>query len=141
MALAKTLECIEGVSARLKIIEILSNYFRSVIVLSPDCLLPSVYLCLNKVAPAYEGVELGIAETYLMKAIAQATGRSVSQIKADVQNTGDLGIVAEKSRTNQRMLFSFQPARLTVRGVFDKLKEICKMAGQSVSYRYLCSIY
>jgi DNA ligase-1 len=55
LALARTLEAIEGVSARLKIIEILANYFRSVIVLSPDDLLPSVYLCLNKLAPAYEG--------------------------------------------------------------------------------------
>lgn len=66
-ALTKTLSCIEEVSARLKIIEILSNYFRSVIVLSPKDLLSSVYLCLNKVAPDYAGLELGIAETTLMK--------------------------------------------------------------------------
>lgn len=59
---------------RLKIIEILSNFFRSVIILSPNELLPCVYLCLNKLAPAYEGVELGIGETVLMKAIAQSTG-------------------------------------------------------------------
>jgi hypothetical protein len=56
LALARTLEAIEGVSARLKIIEILANYFRSVIVLCPEDLLPSVYLCLNKLAPAYEGI-------------------------------------------------------------------------------------
>ncbi|CAG2064890.1 unnamed protein product [Timema podura] len=55
LALAQTLEKIENVSARLKMIEILSNYFRSVIVLSPDDLLASIYLCLNKLAPAYEG--------------------------------------------------------------------------------------
>jgi DNA ligase-1 len=56
LALARTLEAVEGVSARLKIIEILANYFRSVIILSPEDLLPSVYLCLNKLAPAYEGI-------------------------------------------------------------------------------------
>lgn len=112
-------------------IEILSNYLRSVIVLSPDCLLPSVYLCLNKLAPAYEGVELGLADTYLMKAVAQSTGRTVAQIKADAQATGDLGLVAERSRSNQRMLFSFQPARLNVRGVFDKLREIASMQGHA----------
>lgn len=55
IALARTLEEIEKISARLKIVEILSNYLRSVIVLSPDDLLPSIYLCLNKLAPAYEG--------------------------------------------------------------------------------------
>lgn len=36
-------------------IEILANYLRSVIVLSPDDLLCSVYLCLNQLAPAYVG--------------------------------------------------------------------------------------
>lgn len=69
MALSRTLEKIEEISSRLKIIEILSNYFRSVILLSDRDLLASVYLCLNKIAPAYEGIELGIAETFLMKVI------------------------------------------------------------------------
>lgn len=116
-------------SARLKMIEILSNFFRSVMVLTPEDMLPSVYLCLNKIAPAYEGIELGVAETSLMKAIAQSTGRTVSQIKSDAQDSGDLGIVAEQSKTNQRMIF--KPARLTVKGVFDKLKEIAQMTGHA----------
>lgn len=58
LALATTLEKIEGVSGRLKIIEILANYFRSVIILSSEDLLPNVYLCLNKLGPAYEGIFL-----------------------------------------------------------------------------------
>lgn len=57
--------------------EMLCNFFRSVIVLTPEDLLCSVYLCLNKLAPAYEGIELGIGETVLMRAIAQATGMHV----------------------------------------------------------------
>lgn len=59
LALARTLEAIEGTSARLKIIEILSNYLRSVIALTPDDLLPSIYMCLNQLAPAYHSLELG----------------------------------------------------------------------------------
>jgi len=65
--------CVCGV-IRLKSIEILSNLFRSVIALSPDNLLHCVYLCLNRLAPAYEAIELGIGESILLKAIAQATG-------------------------------------------------------------------
>ncbi|EFA01343.2 DNA ligase isoform X1 [Tribolium castaneum] len=129
IALTRTLEEIGSISSRLKIIEILSNFFRSVILLSPDDLLPSLYLCLNKLGPAYEGLELGVAETSLMKAIASSTGRSMSQIKTDCQELGDLGLVAEQSKTNQRMLF--QPARLTVFGVFEKLKEIAKLTGHA----------
>lgn len=66
LAFAKTLQAIEATSGRLKTIEILSNYFRSVMVLSPDDLLPSVYLCLNRLAPAYEGIELGIGTSQKM---------------------------------------------------------------------------
>lgn len=76
------------------------------------------------------GLELGVAENSLMKAIAASTGRSMNQIKTDCQELGDLGLVAEQSKTNQRMLF--QPARLTVFGVFEKLKEIAKLTGHAV---------
>ncbi|XP_077261366.1 DNA ligase 1 isoform X1 [Temnothorax americanus] len=126
-AFARTLELIEETSGRLKAIEILSNYFRSVIVLSPADLLPSVYLCLNQLAPAYEGIEFGVADQNLMKAVAQCTGRTLAQIKADVQEVGDLGIVAENSRSNQRTMF--QPPPLTVSNVYSKLKEIAQMTG------------
>lgn len=130
MALAKTFEAIEDISGRLRMIEVLANFFRSVIVLSPSDLIACVYLSLNQLAPAYEGLELGVAETSLMKVIGQTTGRSMAQIKSDAQSTGDLGIVAERSKSNQRMMF--QPAPLTVEGVFMKLKEIARMSGTSV---------
>ena len=64
------------------------NFLRSVMILSPADLVRCVYLCLNKLAPAYEGIELGIGENILMKAIATATGRSVDKIKIDAQEKG-----------------------------------------------------
>lgn len=126
-ALAKTLEAIEAISARLKIIGILSNYYRSVIALTPEDLLPSVYLCLNKLAPAYHSLELGIAETYLMKAIGACTGRSLAQVKALAQKSGDMGRVAEAARATQRTLMAHKA--LTLRRVFATLKDIANTTG------------
>ncbi len=76
------------------------------------------------------GVELGIAETNIMKAIAQATGRSLARIKEDAAAKGDLGLVAESSRSTQKTLFQSPP--LTVSGVFSKLKEIAALTGNAV---------
>ncbi|KAK2900593.1 hypothetical protein Q8A67_008708 [Cirrhinus molitorella] len=129
LAVARTFEKIEEDSGRLKNIETLSNFLRSVILLSPDDLQCCVYLCLNQLGPAYQGLELGVGETVLMKAVAQATGRQLDKIKAEAQEKGDLGLVAESSRSNQRMMFA--PANLTAGAVFTKLKEIANMSGNS----------
>uniref|UniRef100_A0A8D0LAJ0 DNA ligase n=1 Tax=Sphenodon punctatus TaxID=8508 RepID=A0A8D0LAJ0_SPHPU len=129
LAVARTFERIEEESARLKIIETLSNLFRSVIALSPADLLPCVYLCLNRLGPAYEGLELGIGETILLKALAQATGRQLDQIKAEAAQKGDIGLVAESSRRTQRTMFA--PPKLSTTSVFGKLQEIGRMTGSA----------
>lgn len=52
---------------RLAITHMLINAFRAVIATTPADLLPMVYLCTNRVAPAHEGVELGIGDATLFK--------------------------------------------------------------------------
>lgn len=138
LALAKTFEKIDSISARLKMVEVLRNFFRSVMVLSPDDMVLAVYLCLNKLAPDYQGVELGVGESLLVKALAEATGRTPDKIKAEVAVKGDLGLVAESSRTNQRLMFA--PPPLTLFGVFTKLKAIAEMTGNSVQNKKVESI-
>ncbi|KAJ3083298.1 tRNA ligase [Quaeritorhiza haematococci] len=81
------------------------------------------------IGPEYQGKELGIGESILMKAIANASGRTLAKIKADVDAQGDLGSVAQTSKGTQRTMFA--PKSLTVTSVFKTLKEIASITGSS----------
>jgi len=50
---------------------------------------------ITQLCPDYMGIELGIGESLIIKAIAQSTGRKPADIKADFLKVGDLGLVAE----------------------------------------------
>jgi len=126
-ALAAVFAKCESTSKRLKIIAYVSDFFRSVIALSPEALLPSVYLCVNEVAPSYEGKELGIGDQILLKALSEATGSTLAAVKLQYRETGDLGVVAERCRAKQRTLVI--PQRLTIQSVFSKLRDISDLKG------------
>ena len=48
--------------------------FRSIIYAKPADLEAVVYLASNSVSPAYDGLELGVGDSLLVKAICEATG-------------------------------------------------------------------
>lgn len=125
--LAKILQEIRQESKRLRITRILANAFRTVIATTPQDLVYCVYLCSNTLAPAHHGLELGIGESTLMRAIAEATGRKESSIKAEYHQTGDLGDVAQNAKAKQRVMFP--PPPLTVKAVFDSFLAIAKESG------------
>lgn len=58
-------------------VETLSNLLPSVVALSPPDLLPVLYLTLNRLGPPQQGLELGVGDGVLLKAVAQATGKRV----------------------------------------------------------------
>ncbi|CAG8474584.1 6102_t:CDS:10, partial [Acaulospora morrowiae] len=127
-ALCKTFEKIEATTKRLEIQEHLTSLFVHVIEKSPNNLLFVLYLCLNRVCPEYESLELGVGESLLIKAIAETTGRKTSKVKEELAKWGDLGKVAKDSKTTQPTLVAPKP--LTVQAVFDKMKFIAETSGQ-----------
>lgn len=68
-------------SGRIVITDIVCNMLRTVMYTTPDDLLAAVYLSANKIAPAHEGLELGIGDASIIKALAEACGRTETQIK------------------------------------------------------------
>ncbi|KAG0297111.1 hypothetical protein BGZ96_007662 [Linnemannia gamsii] len=128
-ALCQTFEQIEDTTKRLQILDYLVKFLISVIKLSPESLLTVIYLSINKLCPEYEGLELGIGESLLLKAIAESTGREMKKIKADYAEIGDLGVIAMNSRSNQPTMF--KPKALTIPHVFKTLKDIASLTGNS----------
>ncbi|KAF9438131.1 hypothetical protein BGZ76_009586 [Entomortierella beljakovae] len=128
-ALCQTFEQIEDTTKRLQILDFLVKFLISVIKQSPESLLTVIYLSINKLCPEYEGLELGIGESLLMKAIAESTGREMKKIKSDYAEIGDLGVIAMNSRSNQPTMF--KPKALTIPHVFKTLKDIASLSGNS----------
>ncbi|KAK0532786.1 ATP-dependent DNA ligase Cdc17 [Tilletia horrida] len=129
---------IEATTKRLAILDILTNFFRQVIENRPSELLQTVYLCINRLCPDYEGLELGLGESLIIKAIARSTGRKEADIKKDLTVHGDLGVVAINSRKNQPTMF--KPKPLDVPTVFKTLREIAGMSGNKSQDRKIGAI-
>jgi len=131
--LARTFEECSETSKRLEISQLLTNSLRSIIATTPLDLLPAIYLSCGCLAPAHEGMQLGIGDATLIKALAEATGRSESTVKEMYTQEGDLGTVAGQCRSTQRTMFA--PPILTVRGVFSALRDIAATEGTKSSER------
>ncbi|KAH9858176.1 ATP-dependent DNA ligase [Lenzites betulinus] len=132
-ALAKVFALIEATTKRLEKTALLTSFLLLVIRRRADgdtqSLLQAVYLCINRLCPDYEGIELGIGESLLIKAISESTGRSLAVVKADLKKEGDLGLVAMNSKNSQKTLF--KPKPLTLPHVFKNLREIALSSGHA----------
>lgn len=62
-----------------------------------------------QLSPDYVGIELGIGESLLVKAIGESTGRSLALVKSELKKEGDLGLVAMVRRSIFNRLTSTDP--------------------------------
>ncbi|CAA7057484.1 unnamed protein product [Microthlaspi erraticum] len=118
MFLALAFDLISVESGRIVITDILCNMLRTVIATTPEDLLPTLYLASNEIAPAHEGVKLGIGKgSSIIKAISEAFGRTEAQVVQQNTELGDLGLVADTLR---------QIANESGKGCKDKKKDLMK---------------
>lgn len=129
--LCDVFQYLEGQSGRLLKIKALCNFYRSVIALTPENLIQCVYLSVNKLAPAYEGIELGIGDSLVLKAICDSTGSSLKMMRKELSRVGDLGLVAEGRKSTQKTLF--KPKPLDVVKVYRAYRSIAESSGANVN--------
>lgn len=129
-AVAAAFDKIAATSSRLEKESTLCKLYRAVVATTPQDLECVVYLTSNAVFPAYEGLELGIGDALLVKAVVDATGRNRAAVQAAYKADGDLGTVACQSRSSQSTLaFGAKPKPLTARFVLEQLRAITKISG------------
>lgn len=100
------------------------------------------YLIQGKLYPDYEGIELGVAEKMVVRAIASSSGKDQSQIERFYQKTGDLGDAAGEAMKSksQSTLFS-EP--MTVERVYSTFDRVARSAGpgsQETKLRLISSL-
>ncbi|TID30497.1 hypothetical protein CANINC_000850 [Pichia inconspicua] len=145
--LTSVFEELENESGRLKNIACACQFFKDVLEFTPADAIEEkvrdltmvIYLMVNRLGPDYvPGLELGLGETLLLKALAQSTGREVVQLRKEYHVEGDIGVIAQKSRSKQRVMF--KPKRLTVLEVWKGLNDIAKAEGSNSQQRKIGTI-
>ena len=131
--LADTFDLIEATTKRLEITRHLTECYRCILEMTPSDLLPAIYLCINKVGPAHEGLELGVGDSILYKAIANVSGGDNARIRKQYDKDGDLGLVAMSRKKGQVRLMAFD--KLSISGVFKKFLAIAKDGGEKSQER------
>ena len=118
-------EKIEATAKRLEMTELLVQLFKQT---PKDEIDRLVYLTQGKVHPDYMGIELGLAEKLVIRALAQATGLSEEEVTALWKKKGDLGLVAQEAIAARRQK-PLDSKPLTVAKVYANLDEIARAGG------------
>lgn len=119
-------EKIEATTKRLEMTSYLVDLFEN----TPSELIDKVvYMTQGRLYPDFVGIEIGMAEKMAYKALAMATGVSMSRIEQEAKKRGDIGIIAANllgTTKKQTTLFSRE---LSVQDVYDSLDKIAKTTG------------
>lgn len=118
---------IESASKRLEMTDIFTELFLDIDGKDAEKI---IRLTKGEVAPSYEGIELGVAEKMILKALYKVTLIPDEEINDIRNDTGDIGDTAEIliDRKKQQSLFHED---LTIDRIFDRLKRISGSEGRS----------
>jgi len=142
---------IEKISGSLEMTDVFSEFLKEV---DEDELAISCYMIMGEIFPAWTGKKLGLGPNFLYAALSKAAGISPDDIQTLLRQTGDVGETtfrAMSADTKSQSTFSSffaaddesDPAsksRLTIRQVYDRLKEIADASGKGAQSQKIKSL-
>ena len=122
--LAEYYEKLEATSKRLELVDILSKLFKEA---KAEEIGKICYLIQGRVAPFFEPVEIGMAESMVAQSIGRAFNKSKDEVIKLYRHKGNMGIAAAQLSTNAKRLTT---KALSVTEVFEELAKIAKFSGK-----------
>lgn len=106
----------------------LSSLLQELFVSAGDDLKKLVYLVQGQLAPDFEGIEMGMANKLMIKALSTLSGINEKYVEEQFLKKGDLGSVAEEI-SKKKLQNSLYGQELTVDYVYDSLMKIATASG------------
>ena len=119
---------VNSTQSRIKIVDTLVNFLRTVIEGDPESLLPSVWLATNAISPPYISLELGLGGSSISKALKKTCMLDNGGLKSLYDKHGDAGDVAFEAKKRQSFTLR-KPKPLTIKGVYDSLVKVANSKG------------
>ena len=128
MRFVKLTDAFEKIDATTKRLEMTSLLVEVIKATPQEDLNKVVNLLQGKLYPDYVGVELGVAEKLLSRAVANVIGKTNAFVESVYKKTGDLGLSVEKLLQKKSQATLAQKP-LTVASVYDTLDKIAHASG------------
>ncbi len=119
LKLVEYFERLEATTKRLEMFDILSELFNES---NADDIDKIIYLSQGQLLPPFHGLEMGMSEKYLIRAISDAANTPPKKVEDVFKHTGDLGKTAGELVKNKG-------ENLTVRKVYEELTAIAHTSG------------
>jgi DNA ligase 1 len=116
---------IEETASRLSMSGIIAELFASC---EPSEARQLVYIIEGNIAPAHEGLDVGIGEKFAIRAIAKTAGYTVGQVEAAFKKSGDLGETSERLLEKKAQL-SLSSSENTLSKVYSSFLKIARLGG------------
>ena len=119
LKLVEYFERLEATTKRLEMFDILSELFNES---NADDIDKIIYLSQGQLLPPFHGLEMGMSEKLLIRAISDAANTPTKKVEDVFKHTGDLGKTAGE-------LIKNKGENLTVRKVYEELTAIARTSG------------